>query len=242
MHTENYGDQKMHFSQDNAIVRDGHLLLRFEKKTGHQNDDPNGKVTPYATGWAETYGKWVQRYGYFETRVKFPRAPCMFCAFWLMPDRGLASGPQAVRSSTKDGGMEFDIFENLSIWGPYRHDWGMHWDGYFEYHKSNGAFTQYVMPDSDGFVTVGMLWEPGKVTEFDNGKETASWESPRVSNVPSYILLDNVDGGWEKEPLDDKQLPADMTIDYVRVWQRKDLASAVDGPKPNQGTPGPPTP
>ena len=28
------------------------------------------------------------------------------------------------------------------------------------------------------------------------------------------------------------QLPADYLIDYVRVWQRKDLASALDGKQP----------
>jgi hypothetical protein len=39
-------------------------------------------------------------------------------------------------------------------------------------------------------------------------------------------------GGWDNNALDDKQLPADFVIDYVRVWQRKDLASSVDGYQP----------
>ena len=43
-------------------------------------------------------------------------------------------------------------------------------------------------------------------------------------------------GGWETEALDDAQLPADFVLDYVRVWQRKDLATPDDGPKPNAGT------
>ena len=30
-------------------------------------------------------------------------------------------------------------------------------------------------------------------------------------------------GGWDNDPLDDSQLPADFMIDYVRCWQRKDL-------------------
>jgi hypothetical protein len=38
-------------------------------------------------------------------------------------------------------------------------------------------------------------------------------------------------GGWDNNAVDDKQLPADFVVDYVRVWQRKDLASAADGPK-----------
>ena len=61
------------------------------------------------------------------------------------------------------------------------------------------------------------------------------WDNPRISDTQAYILLDNFTGGWESDPMDDKQLPADLLIDYVRVWQRKDLASPEDGPKPNKG-------
>jgi hypothetical protein len=32
-------------------------------------------------------------------------------------------------------------------------------------------------------------------------------------------------GGWDNSPLDDGRLPDDFVIDYVRVWQRKDLAN-----------------
>jgi hypothetical protein len=38
-------------------------------------------------------------------------------------------------------------------------------------------------------------------------------------------------GGWDNDQLDDKRLPADFEVDYVRVWPRKDLASAADGRK-----------
>ena len=41
----------------------------------------------------------------------------------------------------------------------------------------------------------------------------------------------------DNTPLDDSKLPDDFLIDYVRVWQRQDLASPEDGPKPNQGIP-----
>jgi|GEM_PF-440550 len=234
-----------HFTKDDVIVKDGTLTLRVEKKSGYHNDDPTQAKNNIATGYADTYGKWTQRYGYFEARMKLPRPPSMFLAFWLMPDRGIDTpagkwGQAAERASTKDGGMEFDIMETLSLWGPWRHDFGMHWDGYQKYHKSNGVFTCYSQPDKDGFVTVGMLWTPGLVVMYDNGKEAARWETPRIGSVPEYMILDNVTGGWEAEPLDEKQLPGDFVIDYVRVWQRKDLASAMDGPKPNDGGPYPP--
>ena len=249
---DNPWDPRTHFSKDNTIVKDGILILRLEKKYGDHNDDPKEKDTDYATGYADTYGKWVQRYGYFEARMKLPTAPNMFLAFWMMPDRGLKAGPQwkrcstgkltgAVGNDTGVGGMEFDIMETLSVWGPYRHDFGTHWDWYAKNHKSLGMFTAYVPPDKDGFISVGMLWTPGLVVMYDNGKEAARWESPRISDIPSYFMFDLVTGGWEAEPLDDTKLPADFVIDYVRAWQRKDLASDLDGPKPNQGTPAAPT-
>lgn len=241
IYAPNYGNQRMHFSKDNVIVKDGTLTLRLEKKHGFHNDDPKEKESDYAAGWADTYGKWVQRYGYFEARMKLPTAPSSWPAFWLMPDRGLKAGPEWERSSTKNGGMEFDIMETLSIWGVARHDFGMHWDGYGVSHKSHGMFTAYVQPDKEGFITVGMLWTPGLVVMYDNGRENARWECPRISNVQSHLILDNVLGGWEAEAIDDAKFPADFVISYVRAWQRMDLASAVDGPIPNKATPGRPT-
>ena len=138
IYAPNFWDTRTHFSKDNVVLKDGTLTLRVEKKTGRQNDDPAGKETDYATGYADTYGKWVQRYGYFEARVKLPKAPCLWPAFWLMPDRGLGTGDQGHRQSTKNGGMEFDIVEQLSTWGPERFNLALHWDGYGKMHKSIG--------------------------------------------------------------------------------------------------------
>ena len=237
----NFWDTRTHFSKDNVIVKDGTLTLRVEKKTGHHNDDPNGKVTDYATGYADTYGKWTQRYGYFEARVKLPKAPCLWPAFWLMPDRGIKTGDQGHRQSTRNGGMELDVIEQLSVFGSQRFNLAFHWDGYGKTHKDTGTGTNYVAADKDGYIVVGVLWTPGSLVLYGNGKEFAEWKSPRISNVTSNILLDNVTGGWETETLDDAQLPGDFVVDYVRVWQRKDLVSPEDGPKPNQGTPAAPT-
>jgi beta-glucanase (GH16 family) len=237
---------KDHYSKDGVIVKDGKLNLELSMKYGHHEDNPEYMVSDRQTGWADTFGKWTQRYGYYEARMKLPTAPSMFLAWWLMPDFGQGSGSIHDRSNTKldphtnTSGMEFDIMETLSIWGPYRHDWGMHWDNYQLHHKSNGDFQFYITPDQDGYITVGMLWLPGMCALFDNGVEVARWESPRVANSQEYMILDLISGGWESEPLDEKQLPADFTIDYVRVWQRKDLATPQDGPKPNNGGPLPP--
>jgi len=56
-----------------------------------------------------------------------------------------------------------------------------------------------------------------------------------VASVQEYLILQNEIGGWDNEPVNDAQLPADFLVKYIRVWQRKDLATPDDGPKPNKG-------
>ena len=266
VHAANWWDKRMHFSKDGVIVQDGELHLRLEKKTGYQNDDPapdrefqgaySGAQSDYSAGNVDTFGKWTQRYGYFEIREKQPTAKCLWPGLWMMPDRGLKfakdhgwkssawnpSLPWAnvqdncvLRGSTGDGGMEFDITESQSAWGIHRFNIACHWDGYEGGHKALGTSTNYVQADKDGFIVVGLLWTPGSYVVYGNGKEIFHWESPRISDQEEILILQNQIGGWDNEPVDDAQLPADFIVDYIRVWQRKDLASPDDGPKPNKG-------
>ncbi len=143
----------------------------------------------------------------------------------MMPDREPA-GPE--RQDTDDGGMEFGIMEHLTRWGGLRYNIAEHWDGYKKDHKSNGSDKIYCQPDKDGFLTCGLLWLPGQLTYYCNGKAVLHWENPRVSNVPAFFIFYMPSGGWDNDATDDKQLPADFVIDYVRAWQRKDLASPLD--------------
>jgi beta-glucanase (GH16 family) len=232
IYTENYWDKASHFSKDNLIVGDGVVRLRLERKTGPENDDPKRKSTPYAVGFLDASGKWAQRYGYFEARMKLPTAPGLWPAFWLMPDRGPTLGPQWKRGTTGEGGMEFDIMEHLTRWGPYRYNIAMHWDGYEKDHKALGCSEIYIQPDADGFITCGLLWTPGSVVYYGNGVPVLRWDHERISNVPSYPILYLVTGGWDNSAVDDSQLPADFVVDYVRIWQRQDLASSLDGKIP----------
>jgi hypothetical protein len=249
-------DKRQHNSKDNVFLRDGKLVLRTEKKTGFLNDDPlaykfPGELpdrtpeTPYATGWVDTFGKWTQRYGYFEFRLKMPRQACLWPAIWMMPDRGLERNPRGLpkldwshfrdRTDTFYNGMEIDIVEGQTIWGPHRFNTACHFDGYGKEHKKMGTSANYVETDEEGFMVVGMLWLPGSLSFYGNGKIFWHWESPRVCDEQMYVQFQNQIGGWDYDPLDDLELPADFEIDYMRVWQRKDLATDEDGHKPNDG-------
>ena len=220
---ENYWDKVTHFTKETTYVKGGQAHLKLMKQRGRHNDDPKRNESEYATGFLESYGKFTQRYGYFEARMKLPSAPGLWPAFWMMPDRG-GSGPQWQRSDTKNGGMEFDIMEHLTRWGGCRFNIATHWDGYGKEHKSHGSDAVYFTPDKDGYVTSGLLWTPGEAVFYCQGREIGRWTSERVSSVPEHIMFTLPAGGWDNDWLDDARLPDEFLIDYVRVWQRDDLA------------------
>ena len=223
IYTANYWDKRTHFTKDNVFLRDGNAVLKYEKKTGHQNDDPSAKTTDYACGFLSTYGMKTWTYGYFEARMKLPTAPGLWPAFWTMPDRGADKGPQWVRADTWKGGMEFDVMEHLTAWGPHRFNIACHWDGYGKGHKSVGTSGAYLPADKDGYIVVGFLWLPGQYVVYGNGVEIGRLESSRICNVPSYVILYMVSGGWANVPIEDEKLPDEFQIDWIRVWQREDM-------------------
>ncbi|HET6248764.1 MAG TPA: glycoside hydrolase family 16 protein [Tepidisphaeraceae bacterium] len=218
---KNWYDHQSRFVKENTIIGDGVARLHFEKRLGNWASEADGKQTPYATGFLDTFGKWTQRYGYFEARMKLPRAPGLWPAFWMMPDRGAAS--KTDRGSTANGGMEFDVMEHLTRWGPGRYNIAMHWDGYGKDHKQTGTSNIYVQPDAQGYITAGLLWTPGLAVYYCNGREVLRWKDPRIASVPCDLMFTLPMGGWDNNALDDKKLPDDFVIDYVRCWQRKDL-------------------
>ncbi len=216
---ENYWDKSSHFSKDNVILGGGVVKIRFEKKHGHHNDDPKRQETDYAVGFLTSFGKFTQRYGYFEARMKLPTAPGLWPAFWMMPDRGPEAGEDWKRSDTGHGGMEFDIMEYLTRWGPHRYNIAMHWDGYGKDHKATGTDKIYAQPDKDGYIVSGLLWQKGLLVYYCNGHEVLRYENPRVGDVPEHLMFTLPCGGWDNSPLDDAKLPDDFVIDYVRAWQ-----------------------
>ncbi len=216
------------YSEKNVIVRDGHMDLLSEKRTTCLYDDPKLglPLRQYASGAVTSYGKWTQRYGYFEARMQIPNTPGLWPAFWMMPDRGPSVAIKQERTTTRSGGMELDIMEHLSRLGAYRFNIACHWDDYGPEHKKIGTGRIYAAPDAEGYVTIGLLWAPGELTWYYNGKAAGHWKNDRVCSVPSYIIFCTQMAGWEGFDIDDAGLPATFKIDYVRVWQNADWETA----------------
>lgn len=211
------------YLEENVQVRDGKLVITCEKNPGHQYDDPKLPTRQYATGAVTSLDKWTQTYGYFEARIKRPSARGLWPAFWMMPDRGAASGKDIWgRRDTSNGGMEIDIWEHLTEWGPNRYNIAAHWDGYDKDHKQWGNAHVYHLPTQDGWHHYGLLWEPGKLTWFCDGRKVAEWANERVTSLPAYLKFTVQMGNWATSNVDDAALPDEFQIDYVRAWQLRE--------------------
>jgi beta-glucanase (GH16 family) len=212
------------YSPQNVILQDGFLKIKCERKTGHEYDDPTLPSRDYTSGQLMTWGHWTQTYGYFEARMKLPTTRGLWPAFWMMPDRGSQS-PDPY--TTYKSGMEFDILEQLSEWGPGRYNVAVHWDGYADDHQSWGSEKTYYGSTADDWHTWGLLWEPAKAVWYCDGVKKAEFDSPRVSSVPEYIILMVQIGGWATDKVDDAHLPDYLRVKYVRAWQLKSRLAPV---------------
>lgn len=216
---------------ENTFVQDGELVL-VSKKQKLKTLNAKGKTlkSKYTTGYINSYGKYTQKYGYFETRMKMPTSKGLHCAFWLMPDRGVKPGQPdnyKLRKSTglleanpegyRGRGMEIDIVEHLTKWKANKFHYAVH---YFDNDKDMINLTKISEVDvkPGEYVKFGLLWRPDLLIWYTNNVETWRIESPRVPDVPMSIILNTIVGGWAGR-VDSKKLPAYTYVDYVKVWK-----------------------
>jgi beta-glucanase (GH16 family) len=194
----------------NVTVSNG--LLRIDTK----RESKNGYS--YTAGHVSTAGKFVQLYGYFECRAKFPTTKGCDPAFWLTANR--AAWPP-----------EVDIVELPGKADGRSIQFNVHWreaDG-----TRKDAWKYYTLPSGrfgDAFRTYGLLWEPGLLVWYIDGVERY-----RVTQgVPTEPLVINlsaeVNGGPGDGFYDDPaqgSYPLQQQIDWVRVWKRSGLANGT---------------
>ncbi|MGH2643331.1 MAG: glycoside hydrolase family 16 protein [Chitinophagaceae bacterium] len=201
-------------STTTAIVKDGKLYLR-----GIKSDDTSDTAA-YQTGCISTKEKFFFQYGKLVVRAKLPQAQGSWPAIWLLPETNAHGGwPK---------GGEIDVMEHLNhdhIVYQTMHSYyidGLHHEDNPEHYD-----TAYIRPGE--FNNYGIEWYPDRIDFFVNGHKTFSY--PKIKNdttgvqwpfdQPFYILLDQALGGWPGK-IDNKELPATMEVDWVRVFQRRE--------------------
>ena len=197
--------------EDSYLDGNGLCVLRTKKDGDH-----------HSSGAIRTLGKFEHRFGYWVARMKLPKQPGHWPAFWLM-----CPGVNSVGNEGRDG-TEIDIVE--VPWRDGTITYNLHWDGYGQEHKSAGSQTK--MPElPEGFHTYSLYWTPSEYVIYVDGKEVWRSSAGGVSQVPEYIKLTEEIGPWGGD-IKKAALPDYCYVDYVRVYDVADGKGTSDAGNP----------
>ncbi|MGL4851619.1 MAG: glycoside hydrolase family 16 protein [Phocaeicola sp.] len=211
-------DWNNYMSADDSLyeVKDGHLVLR-----GVVNDFLPTDTAAYLTGGVYTKEKYHVKYGKVSIRAKLPNATGCWPAFWMLP---------AVRGAWPNGG-EIDIMEHLN------HDDIAYQTIHTEYtlklgQKENPRSHGTAPMDKHGYNTYSLEKCKEKLVFYVN--DVVTFEYPRLEpfnpiqypfDEPFYILLDMQLGGSWVGKVNPKELPVEMQIDWIRVYECNECES-----------------
>lgn len=170
----------------------------------------------YHSGMIGTQKRFMQRYGYFETRLKFPEYGGQNSGFWLQsPGNVDGGGPPG------EAGVEVDIIEfHRGRRGGWANN-ALHWGGYGKGHEKVNRRRPF--DDGNEFHTYGLLWSETGYVWYTDGVET--WRTQKaLSHVPHFLILSTVVGDRNRA-LSRAELPDKMLVDYVRVYSVADSAA-----------------
>ncbi len=215
------------YQQENAYCQDGSLVIeaRREKRknpTYKDNADKNDwrrsrKHIEYTSSSLTTRRSFSFTYGRMEVRAKIPTASGAWPAIWLLGK-----------------GMEWPSCGEIDVMEFYRINGVPHilanacWG-------SDSHFTDKDPQWADKFHVWRMDWTPRAISIYLDDelmneiplKETINGTLGNHTNPfqkPQYILLNLALGGDNGGEIDNKKMPMQYLIDYVRVYQREERA------------------
>ncbi len=208
---EYYTSRRRNVRQEN-----GDLVIEAFKEsfTG-----PKGVRSNYTSARLDTAGRFSQKYGRFEARIKLPTGRGLWPAFWLLGDNFKTAGwPRC---------GEIDIMENIGSEPRINHG-SMHGPGYSGSNALTGIYTLPSGRFSDAFHIFAVEWEPARVRFYVDGN---LYETRTPSDIPGkqwvfdhpFLVILNVavGGNMPGFPGASTVLPQRMLVDYVRVYSRE---------------------
>jgi beta-glucanase (GH16 family) len=219
-----WGNQEREYytNSTNNVVQDGQgNLVITARRENPGNYQCHYGTCEFTSGRILTNGRFTQRYGRYEARLKVPSGQGIWPAFWLLGDNlGSVGWPQS---------GEIDIMENIGR-EPNTVHGTLHGPGY-----SGGAGITagraHSAPLSADFHTYRIDWSPNLVVwyfddiEYHRVTPANIGGNQWVFDHPFYIILNvAVGGAWPGFPDGTSTYPQSMTVDYVRVSAYTDAA------------------
>jgi beta-glucanase (GH16 family) len=191
----------------NARVEDGHLVVEARADPAHPGKFTSASVI--------TQGKAAWTYGRIEVRAKLPTAPGAWPAIWMLGDNhGQVKWPLC---------GEIDIME---LWAG-RDAHLVRSTVHFAHDGKHGSSTGAVkIDDAADYHVYATEWTPEAFSFFVDDTLIKTVEiaklgvDGRAFHAPQYLLL-NVALDTKQGPIEAKNLPMQMLVDWVRVYQKQ---------------------
>ncbi len=203
----------------------GHLVVRAERTA--QGNWTSARLT--------TRGLKEFQYGRIEARMKLPVGKGLWPSFWMLgadfdkvgwPAAGSVAIVQNVALASRSNGLGPQIIR-ATVHGP-------------RYYGANGLWHDYKLPngarvDDGNFHTYGIIWSPGMIQFYVDDPANVYFVQDAndlpaggewVFDHPFSLLLNVALGGdWPGDPDATTPNPADMLVDYVRVYKIPPVAA-----------------
>lgn len=203
-------------SPDNVRIEDGILVISAQCPV-EPCDKRDGSIT---SARIKTQGLFEQKHGRFEARIKLPEGQGFWPAFWMLGAN--------IDEVPWPGCGEIDILEYQGQ-RPERIFGSIHGPGY----SGGAAISGDIELEggetfADDFHVFAIEWDPGRITFFVDDEAyniirsaDVAWRGDWVFNNEFFILLNFAVGGTIGGPVGpDTEFPAELRIDYVRVFER----------------------
>ncbi len=203
-------------SQDNVRIEGGNLVI-----SALCPNPPCGKRDGSITSARiKTEGKAEQKYGRFEARIKLPEGQGLWPAFWML-------GADFSEIGWPDCG-EIDVMELFGQQPDVILGGSLHGPGYF---GAQPISTDFSLPDgeifADDFHVFAAEWDPGRIAFSVDGQVYRIVSSSEVNGRGNwvfdhefFVLLNLAIEPRRAGAVDDTVFPAEMLVDYVRIFER----------------------
>lgn len=218
----------------NAFIKDGHLHIRALKESLHGCGYTSARLK---TRDKDGTALFAQKYGKFEFRAKLPTGQGVWPALWMLPLKD-QYGPWASSG-------EIDILEARGQ-EPHKILGTLHYGSRWPHNTETSR--DFTLPNNGtiaDFHTYAVEWEPGEIrwtvdekefakqsfwwstslTDGDKGvkpkseAELNAWPAP--FDQPFYLVMNvAVGGNFLGNPNKSTVFPAEMLVDYVRVYEK----------------------
>lgn len=193
-----------------AVVKSGKLHLK-----GMLN---NSNTEKYITGGVQSKGNFSFKYGKIEVCALLDKGKGSWPAIWMMPEKSFYGGWPTSGEIDIMEQLNFDSFFYQTVHTNYID---------IQNHKDVPEYSSTARFKEGEYNVFGLEWYPDRLDFYINGSKTFSY--PRVEGKGSdqwpfdqefYIILNQALGGNWVGSITDSDLPVEMLVDWVRVYQK----------------------